>query len=136
MATIDTLVQDFLAQKIIAVVRVSDTRETGANLNYETFKHHGYRVYPVNPRISTKVNPMITTPASTITKAASKQTYYTIHFLVDRERVDDAYRAYAYFRWVDDTLDAEVASGSERSTFIERQKSLLERCFRGQVPRD
>ena len=82
------------------------------------------------------MNQMITTPASPITKAASKQTYYTIRFLVDRERVDDAYRAYGYFRWVDDTLDAEVATGSERSAFIERQKSLLETCIRGQVPRD
>jgi predicted CoA-binding protein len=53
MARIDDLVQDFLAQKIIAVVGVSDKRETGANLNYKTFKQHGYRVYAVNPRIPT-----------------------------------------------------------------------------------
>ena len=33
MAKIDSLVQDFLAQKIIAVVGVSDKRETGCNLN-------------------------------------------------------------------------------------------------------
>ena len=52
MATIDSLVQDFLAQKIIAVVGVSDQRETGTNRNYRTFKRHGYRVYAVNPRIS------------------------------------------------------------------------------------
>lgn len=52
MATIDNLVQDFLAQKVIAVVGVSDKRETGANRNYKTFKGHGYRVYAVNPRIS------------------------------------------------------------------------------------
>ena len=45
--------------------------------------------------------------AASITKAASKQTYYTIRFLVDRERVKNAYRAYAYFRWVDDTLDED-----------------------------
>jgi len=36
------------------------------------------------------VNQMITTPAASITKAASTQTYYTIRFLVDRERVGDA----------------------------------------------
>src|SRR5512146_1963293 len=52
MTTIEGLVQDFLAQKVIAVVGVSDKRETGANLNYKTFKQHGYRVYAVNPRIS------------------------------------------------------------------------------------
>ncbi len=49
-----------------------------------------------------------------ITKAASKQTYYTIRFLVDRERVADAYRAYAYFRWVDDTLDSIPISRRSR----------------------
>jgi hypothetical protein len=53
MAKIDNLVQDFLAQKVIAVVGVSDKRDTGANRNYKTFKRHGYRVYAVNPRIST-----------------------------------------------------------------------------------
>lgn len=72
--------------------------------------------------------------ASAITKAASKQTYYTIRFLVDRERVDDAYRAYGYFRWVDDTLDAEWISGPERIAFLERQESLLEQCYWGQTP--
>lgn len=74
--------------------------------------------------------------ASSITKAASKQTYYTIRFLVDRERVDDAYRAYAYFRWVDDILDADSGSVSERRAFLKRQKSLLESCYRGELPRD
>ena len=66
-------------------------------------------------------------PASAITKAASKQTYYTIRLLVDRERVDDAYRAYGYFRWVDDTLDADSCSRSERTAFLLRQKELLAR---------
>ncbi len=85
---------------------------------------------------------MNTNPASTITKAASKQTYYTIRFLVDRERVENAYRAYGYFRWVDDVLDAEAGSGptpgeaSERKAFLERQKWLLEKCIRGETPRD
>ncbi|MBI5933531.1 MAG: squalene/phytoene synthase family protein [Chloroflexi bacterium] len=70
--------------------------------------------------------------AASITKAASSQTFYTIRFLVDRERVADAYRAYAYFRWVDDCLDVESAAEEERSGFVQRQKSLLERCYRGE----
>jgi len=82
------------------------------------------------------VNPMNTSSASLITKAASKQTYYTIRLLVDRERIDDAYRAYAYFRWVDDILDAESTSGPERSAFIQRQKSLLKQCDQGEIPQD
>ncbi len=53
MEKIDNYVQDFLSQKIIAVVGVSDKRETGCNLNYKKFKENGYHVYAVNPRIST-----------------------------------------------------------------------------------
>jgi len=85
---------------------------------------------------------MITSPASSITKAASKQTFTTIRFLVDRDRVEDAYRAYAYFRWVDDTLDADPGAvlseveASGRRAFLERQKSLLESCYRGETPRE
>ena len=72
--------------------------------------------------------------AAAITKAASKQTYYTIRFFVDRGRVDDAYRAYGYFRWVDDVLDAETGTKSEKIAFANRQKSLLEACYRGETP--
>jgi uncharacterized protein len=53
MSQIDTLAQDFLAQKKIAVVGVSDQRDTGCNLAYKKFKENGYQVYAVNPRIST-----------------------------------------------------------------------------------
>lgn len=74
--------------------------------------------------------------APSITKAASKQTYYTIRFLADRDRVQDAFRAYAYFRWVDDTLDGESTSDFNRIVFIQRQKSLLEKSYRGELPRD
>ena len=53
MAKIDNRVQNFLAQKKIAVVGVSDKRETGCNLAYTKFKENGYQVFAVNPRIST-----------------------------------------------------------------------------------
>ena len=53
MEKIDNLVKDFLAQKKIAVVGVSDKRETGCNLAYTKFKENGYQVFAVNPRIST-----------------------------------------------------------------------------------
>ena len=52
MAKIDTMVQDFLAQKKIAVIGVSDKRETGSNMAYTKFKENGYQVFPVNPRLS------------------------------------------------------------------------------------
>ncbi|MCC7163273.1 MAG: CoA-binding protein [Anaerolineae bacterium] len=53
MAKIDSMVQDFLAQKRIAVVGVSDKRETGCNLGYRKFKQAGYTVTAVNPRLTT-----------------------------------------------------------------------------------
>src|SRR5829696_8612169 len=74
--------------------------------------------------------------AESITESASKQTYYRIRLLVDRERVADAYRAYAYFRWVDDTLDEGSISASKRLAFLEGQKSLLEKCYLGSFPQN
>src|SRR5215208_2613496 len=74
--------------------------------------------------------------AESMTESASKQTYYTIRLLVDRERAADAYCAYAYFRWVDDTLDEGFVTSTKRLAFLERQKSLLQSCFQGDFPRD
>lgn len=72
--------------------------------------------------------------AAAITHAASRQTYYTIRFLADRERRTDAYRSYAYFRWVDDVIDTEAAAGSAAVAFAQGQKSLLAACYRGEKP--
>jgi len=73
--------------------------------------------------------------AASISRAASKQTYFTIRLLADRSRVQDAYRAYAYFRWLDDRLDSGSASETERLSFLQRQSSLLDSGFRGAVMR-
>ena len=53
MSTIKPLVQDFLAQKKIAVIGVSDKRETGCNAGYRRFKSAGYTVSAVNPHLTT-----------------------------------------------------------------------------------
>ena len=53
MAKIDPLVKDFLAQKKIAVVGVSNKRETGCNAGYRRFKSAGYTTYAVNPHLTT-----------------------------------------------------------------------------------
>lgn len=71
-----------------------------------------------------------------ITRAASAQAYYTARFLVDRDRRLDAYRAYAYFRWVDDWLDQRESERSERLAFVTRQQALVERGYRGEWPDD
>ena len=52
MPALETLVQQFLDQKKIAVVGVSDKRDTGCNLAYRKFKSMGYSVSAVNPRIT------------------------------------------------------------------------------------
>lgn len=73
--------------------------------------------------------------AASITKAASKQTYFTIRLFVDRELVNDAFLAYGYFRWVDDILDSKTSTKSEQIEFITRQKQLMEALYKGDSPR-
>ena len=53
MSKLDLLVEEFLAQKTIAVVGVSDKRETGCNQTFRNFRDAGYTVFAVNPRLST-----------------------------------------------------------------------------------
>jgi predicted CoA-binding protein len=53
MAEIDERVGRFLQQKTVAVVGVSDKRDTGCNLAYRTFVARGYTAIPVNPRLDT-----------------------------------------------------------------------------------
>jgi hypothetical protein len=74
--------------------------------------------------------------AATITRTASKQTYYTIRFLADTGLAEDAYRAYAYFRWVDDWLDQEPRPRTERLAFVKRQQALIDGCARGDTLAD
>ena len=52
MSTLDDRIESFLAQKKIAIVGVSDRRDTGCNSAYQRFKENGYDVYGINPRIS------------------------------------------------------------------------------------
>ena len=72
--------------------------------------------------------------AANITKQASKQTYTTIKYLVDVGQKPDAYRAYAYFRWVDDQLDQNDTTHVNRLVFLERQKSLIDCSLWGVQP--
>lgn len=72
--------------------------------------------------------------AASIAKAGGRQTYYTLRYLVDRQRVPDALRAYAYFRWIDDQIDQVALEKSEGIAFMERQRMLVDACYRGQRP--
>ena len=74
--------------------------------------------------------------AEAITQSASTQTYLTIRFLVKRDLAAHAYRAYAYYRWVDDILDAREGSTTDKLAFLDRQKTLLDACYSGGTTKD
>ncbi|MGO8946266.1 MAG: squalene/phytoene synthase family protein [Ktedonobacterales bacterium] len=69
-----------------------------------------------------------------ITRSASKQAYYTVRFLADRDRTLDAYRAYAYFRWLDDQLDQPVSERAKRLAFVERQQAVVDWSYHSGQP--
>lgn len=71
------------------------------------------------------------TLARTITRESSKQTYYTALLMVDRDLILDFFRAYAYFRWVDDFIDTHAVSVEEGLEFIGRQKNLIDHFYDG-----
>ena len=64
-------------------------------------------------------------PAAAITKAASRQSYLTIRWLADRDYRDDAFAIYAYFRWLDDTVDERLADRDARLALVARQREIL-----------
>ena len=70
--------------------------------------------------------------ARSITRSGSRQTYWTARLLVDKERMDDFFRAYAYFRWADDIIDAVSQTDTERTVFARRQRELIERLYRNE----
>ena len=74
--------------------------------------------------------------ARTITRASSKQSYYTARLMVDQHLEFDCYRAYGYFRWVDDVVDIECSTQDARLAFVRRQKELVECLYRSESPLD
>lgn len=80
------------------------------------------------------------TLAQAITWTGSKQSYYTARLMVDKDLVDDFFRAYAYFRWADDIIDAPASDGNpiqsdeDRVSFISRQKELIDTLYRKERP--
>ena len=74
--------------------------------------------------------------AKEITKSGSKQTYYIAKLLVDKEFISDFFRAYAYFRWIDDIIDDESISRKECETFTKRQRGIIEGLYTGTTEKD
>lgn len=63
--------------------------------------------------------------ARSITRKGSIQTYYTARLMVDKDLADDFFRAYAYFRWIDDVIDVTAESDEERISFMSNQSQLI-----------
>lgn len=64
--------------------------------------------------------------AARITRDASLQSYLTIRWLADRRYRADAFAIYAWFRWLDDTVDERLPDQEQRLAFVARQRRLLE----------
>ena len=69
--------------------------------------------------------------ASSMTRNASLQSYLTIRWLADRAYRADAFALYAYFRWLDDTVDEHLVEKDLRLAFVGRQRTLLSRALAG-----
>jgi len=67
--------------------------------------------------------------ARNITRSGSIQTYYTARLMVDKDLVDDFFRAYAYFRWIDDVIDVTSISDEERRSFMANQSQLIDKLY-------
>jgi phytoene/squalene synthetase len=63
--------------------------------------------------------------ARSITRNASRSTDLILRWLADPDLRDDAYRAYGYFRWLDDALDGDSLNPEARLELLRRQRALL-----------
>jgi len=69
--------------------------------------------------------------AKSITWKGSKLTYIVGRLFVDRDLKEDFFRAYAYFRWIDDIVDELNSTREDRILFITRQDTLIRSLFSG-----
>jgi phytoene/squalene synthetase len=69
--------------------------------------------------------------AKKITKDSSVQTYWTTKFLVDRDKQEDSFKAYAYLRWIDDQIDEKLKTKIEGDQFMQRQKQIIQAAYEG-----
>lgn len=74
--------------------------------------------------------------ARSITWESSKQTFFTGWLVIDRDLIDDFFRAYAYFRWLDDVIDVTSTSDEQRISFMKQQTELIDRLYAGERPGD
>jgi phytoene/squalene synthetase len=82
----------------------------------------------------TRPSALLLAYAAQLTRRGSYHTYMVIRLLVDRDLVADAYRAYAYFRWLDDVLDLQLNDREQRLAMVAGQRELARRAFEGDYP--
>jgi phytoene/squalene synthetase len=70
--------------------------------------------------------------ARRMTWRGSKQSFLVGQFLVDRKLRNDFFRAYAYFRWIDDMIDEVIPTRRGRIEFIDRQSELIRSIYSNQ----
>ena len=73
--------------------------------------------------------------AADLTRRGSLHTYLVIRWMVDRDLVEDGFRAYAYFRWLDDLLDLQLGERRQRLAMVREQAELARCAFAGDFPR-
>jgi phytoene/squalene synthetase len=61
---------------------------------------------------------------------SSWETYFIILLLADHGMVDDAFKACAYFRWVDDQIDTHLKSRKKRLSFLAKQKEIIDLSYK------
>jgi phytoene/squalene synthetase len=73
--------------------------------------------------------------AADLTRRGSLHTYLVIRCMVDRDLVEGGFRAYAYFRWLDDVLDLQLGERQQRLAMVKEQAELARRALAGDFPR-
>jgi phytoene/squalene synthetase len=79
--------------------------------------------------------PPLLAHAANLTRRGSLHTYLVIRWMVDRDLVEDAWCAYAYFRWLDDVIDVQLEGRRERLAMVSEQAELARRAFAGDFAR-
>jgi phytoene/squalene synthetase len=72
--------------------------------------------------------------AQTITKNESHTTYRLAQLLFNRGALPIFCLGYAYFRWLDDLIDAPSASSRTIESALKKQKELIAFLYQGQPP--
>ncbi|MHA2347187.1 MAG: squalene/phytoene synthase family protein, partial [Candidatus Hodarchaeales archaeon] len=72
--------------------------------------------------------------AKSIVRKSNKLTYLIILLLVDKNLRKECFKAYAYFRWLDDLIDNNGAQNERIKVLINRQKVIIQQAYNDEKP--